>query len=151
MREEEGYINRQWTEWHNRLRDKQSLTNRGLHCPSCQSSLALNSPPPTPQLQTPKWKQSYLNYPIRTKESLYKKRDKRGEKGIPVMLVQALQYQNTACERGTAGRCSRSIAPGLQLCVVSERGWSFLPPTASWTQDSLTQFDLRSENTSVCL
>lgn len=55
------------------------------------------------------------------------------------MLVQALQYQNTACERGTAGRHIQSIAPGLWFCVVTKRGWSFLPPTASWRQGSLTQ------------
>lgn len=61
------------------------------------------------------------------------------------MLVQALQYPNTACERGTAGRHTKSIAPGLWFCVVSQRGWSFLPPTASWKQDSLTQVDCRPE------
>lgn len=53
------------------------------------------------------------------------------------MLVQALQYQNTACERRTAGRHTKSIAPGRWFCVVSERGRGFLPPTASWNQDRL--------------
>lgn len=44
------------------------------------------------------------------------------------MLVQASQSQNTECERETAGRRTKSIAPGLRFCVVSERRWSFLPP-----------------------
>ncbi len=131
-------------------RKRPSLTNKGLFAVSI-FSIFTHSPkqPPHPQLQTPKWKHSYLNYPIRTKEPLYKKGDKRGKKSIPIMLVQALQYQNTACERGTAGRRTKSIAPGLWFCWVSERGWSFLPPTAFWKQDSLTQCNCRPD-TSVC-
>lgn len=93
---------------------------------SCNVHLFNLHSPPAPQLQTPKWKHSYLNYPIRTKEPLYKKGgQKREEKSIPIMLVQALQYQNTACERGTAGRGTKSIAPGLWFCVVSRRGVEF--------------------------
>lgn len=57
------------------------------------------------------------------------------------MLVQALQYQNAACERGTAGRRTKSIAPRLWFCVVSVRGWGPEPPTACWRQDSLTHFN----------
>lgn len=42
-------------------------------------SIFTHSPkqPPHPQLQTPKWKHSYLNYPIRTKELLYKKKGQK--------------------------------------------------------------------------
>lgn len=38
-----------------------------------------------------------------------KKKDKR--EGIPIMLVQALEYQYTACQRGTTGRSTKSVAP----------------------------------------
>lgn len=103
--------------------DRSCLTNKGL---PAMSIFSIFTAPPAPQLQTPKWKHSYLNYPIRTKEPLYKKGgQKREEKSIPIMLVQALQYQNTACERGTAGRGTKSIAPGLWFCVVSRRGVEF--------------------------
>lgn len=54
------------------------------------------------------------------------------------MLVQALLYQNTACERGTAGRHTKNIALGLWFCVVSERGQGLLPPTAPWKEDRLS-------------
>lgn len=98
-------------------------------------SIFTRSPPPAPN---PKVKTFLLKWSQENKRaSLQKKGDKRGKKCIPIMLVQALQYPNTACERGTAGRHTKSIAPGLWFCVVSQRGWSFLPPTASWKQDWL--------------
>lgn len=68
---------------------------------------------------------------LEQKNLLTKKKDKRGV-GIPVMLVQALEYQYTACQRGTAGRSTKSVALGAMGLCGQWDGRSLLPPTASW-------------------
>lgn len=82
--------------------------------------------------------------PLEQKQ-LYTKRDKRGKTSIPIMLVQALQYQNTACESGTGGRRTTSIAPGAVVLCGQSEGWGSVPPTASWRQDRLTHLSWRSD------
>lgn len=82
----------------NTKRDGRQQTSRV--CLFLQFSFtALNSATP-PSLQPPR-----PLIPIRTKEPSPKKGQKK-EKCIPIMLVQALQQQNAAFEKDTAGRPS---------------------------------------------
>lgn len=52
------------------------------HCllPSVTPSIFSSKPPTANQVKPLKWIHSNLNYPVRTKECLYKKREKNGEK-----------------------------------------------------------------------
>lgn len=85
----------------------------------------------------PNWKHSSLNDLTRTKEPFKQQQKKDKREGIPIMLVQALEYQYTACQRGTAGRSTKSVAPGGCGFVWSVGdGRNFLPPTAFWNPDS---------------
>lgn len=62
--------------------------------------------------------------PIRTKEPSPKKGQKK-EKCIPIMLVQALQQQNAACEKDTAGRPSWESPRGPAGVWSASEGGAF--------------------------
>lgn len=109
-------------------------TNKALSALSIYSIFTHDSKQPPTLAQKPKVKTFLLKLTHQNKRATLQKRGQRRKKSIPIMLVQALQYQNAACERRTAGRHTKSIALGLWFCVVSERGQGCLPPTASWKQ-----------------
>lgn len=91
-----------------------------------------------PQLKCPKWKHSDLNYPIRTKEPLPKKRDKRGKKMHSNHVGSGFATTKYCMWKGNGRQANQKYRPGaLVLCGQWERvGFSttYRPPGNRQTQ-----------------